>query len=162
MEAVFDAFQTVDDVHSGGEGKKLFFVGDMFPPELITASFPAPLGCLVNQLRLIFKNRYTNPPPSIHSVSASCRAEVQKEWDRYYQVQERAKAKLSTSDAVIQTFEECLAMEGWGDENAPQDRLGRVSKTEKALELVNKRKRAQSLVTPTNSKKFKKATGTGG
>lgn len=162
MEDVFDTFWTVDDVHSGGGGKALFFTGSIFPHELVKASFPVPLVCLVNTLRLIFTNRYTNPPPSIDSVGASRRAAVKREWERYHEDQTTAKAELSTSDAVIQTFEESLAMEGWGDENAPQDRLERVSKTESALDLAGKRKRAQSLVIPKTGRKFNNPAGTEG
>lgn len=123
IKDIFDALRTIDNVLSGGAGKQSFFAGRILPPDVVTASFPAPLACLINQLRLTFKNRHATPPPSIDSVRASRRDATQREWDRYYQDRETAREELLTSDTVIQMFEECLEMEGWDEEEAPDDRL---------------------------------------
>ncbi|EIM81444.1 uncharacterized protein STEHIDRAFT_171813 [Stereum hirsutum FP-91666 SS1] len=161
MQDVFDNFVTVDDVHSGGAGKHRFFLGDRLSG-VVAASFPEPLACLVGHLRNIFVNIYTRRPEPIRD-SARPRERMlgQRSWDRYHEDQKLAETYLSTSDTVIETFKECLAMGGWGDEEAPKDRLERMPKTAGALELAYNRKRACSFATPTSNKKFKKDMGTG-
>lgn len=149
MQDVFDNFVTIDDVHSAGAGKHRFFLGDRLSA-VVAASFPEPLACLVGHLRNIFVNIYTRRPEPIRD-SARPRERMlgQGSWDRYDEDQKLAETYLSASDTVIEAFKECLAMDGWGDEEAPKDRLERMPKTARALELAS------------SNKKFKKDTGTG-
>lgn len=161
MDHIFDQYDILEGVHSGGGGKWSFLrsSGWALPPNVVTASFPVAFARLINHLRYVFVNRYTIRPEPLDTVHAADREDQQIKWDRYNEDQKHARAALSTSDKVIAIFKRYLDMpdSDWKEGRPYMDRLEWQCISEETMQ--HKRKREQLQAALMSDKK--RATGAG-